>query len=62
MRYPERRLIVYLLLVVVVACGSTPTEQGSFDLVITGGRVMDPESGLDAPRDGRGTTYVPVDR
>ena len=51
MRHQERRLILYVLLVGVFACGRAPTDQGPFDLVITGGRVMDPESGLDAPRD-----------
>ncbi|HET6931479.1 MAG TPA: amidohydrolase family protein [Candidatus Acidoferrum sp.] len=28
----------------------SPADQGAFDVVISGGRVMDPESGLDAPR------------
>ena len=27
-----------------------PNEKGPFDLVITGGRVIDPETGLDAVR------------
>ena len=51
MRHRAGRLILYVLLVGVVACGRAPTDHGPFDLVITGGRVMDPESGLDAPRD-----------
>ena len=35
----------------VMACGpESSSVEGSFDLVITGGRVMDPESGLDAVR------------
>lgn len=29
---------------------STPAETGTYDLVIANGRVMDPESGLNAPR------------
>ena len=50
MRHRARRLILYVVLVGVVACGRAPTD-GPFDLVITGGRVMDAESGLDARRD-----------
>ncbi len=33
------------------ACASPASAGGPFDLVIAGGRVMDPESGLDAVRD-----------
>lgn len=31
-----------------------PNEAGPYDLVITGGRVVDPETGLDAVRDTKG--------
>ena len=33
-----------------LVCGAVLVAQARFDVVITGGRVMDPESGLDAPR------------
>jgi N-acyl-D-aspartate/D-glutamate deacylase len=36
--------------VVLFACGSPPADERPLDLAIVGGRVMDPESGLDAPR------------
>ncbi len=41
-----------LLALAALACGcaSGPAFDGPFDLVIRGGRVMDPESGLDAVR------------
>ena len=39
-----------------------PTDAGRFDLVLTGGRVIDPETGLDAIRDVgvRGDTIARV--
>src|ERR1035438_10059492 len=38
-----------LLLLISVAC-TTPATAEVYDLVLAGGRVMDPESGLDAIR------------
>ena len=49
---PTRRcmltFVVLLLAVALAACSSQPSP--SYDLVIANGRVMDPESGLDAVR------------
>ena len=42
-------LVLYLLLTMPSTTGAT--TGGSFDLVLSGGRVMDPESGLDEVRD-----------
>jgi len=39
-----------LILVVAAALAVTPTAQNEFDLVIANGRVIDPETGLDAVR------------
>ena len=39
-----------LLTVTLVGCGPADEDGGDFDLVIANGRVMDPESGLDAVR------------
>ena len=53
-----RRLFPAGALVALVACGTADappeapaSDAGRFDLVITGGRVIDPETGLDAVRD-----------
>lgn len=43
------RIFVIHLGMLLVLAGGAPSEQ--YDLVIRGGRVMDPESGLDAVRD-----------
>ena len=50
------RVAAALAVVSVAACGTDPSApsaaaEGPFDLVIAGGRVIDPESGLDAVRD-----------
>ncbi|HVR83992.1 MAG TPA: amidohydrolase family protein [Planctomycetota bacterium] len=39
-----------LLLLVALGGCATPTPSGGFDIVLVGGRVMDPETGLDAIR------------
>ena len=44
--YDRWRLVLAVWAVVAVAC-ATP-DAGQVDLLITGGRVMDPETGLDA--------------
>lgn len=54
-------LLPLLALIVTAACGGEPATQ--FDLVIANGRVIDPESGLDAVRsigieDGRITAVL----
>ena len=44
-------VVCVLLLTAASACGpAVPRDRGPFDLVITGGHVMDPETGLDAVR------------
>jgi N-acyl-D-aspartate/D-glutamate deacylase len=43
-----KRLALAIALAVVAACASQPI--GNFDLVVANGRVIDPESGLDAVR------------
>ena len=43
-----KRLATAVALAVVAACAAEPTA--TFDLVVANGRVMDPESGLDAVR------------
>ncbi|MEP7272272.1 MAG: amidohydrolase family protein, partial [Acidobacteriota bacterium] len=55
----RRAALALLLLILCAACGSPP---GEFDLVLTGGRVIDPETGLDAIRNVgiRGDTIVRV--
>lgn len=45
------RLSFVLLLVLSLSAAVAPIAQQPFDLVIAGGRVVDPESGLDAIRD-----------
>jgi N-acyl-D-aspartate/D-glutamate deacylase len=49
-----RTLIPLILSAAVIACGQTTTDSAtdasSYDIVISGGRVIDPESGLDAIR------------
>lgn len=46
---PARGLAALAFALTVVACGA-PADPGAFDLVIQGGRVLDPETGLDAVR------------
>lgn len=58
-------LAMPLCCVVLAACQQVPVAQGAaeaFDVVIARGRVMDPESGLDAIRDIgiRGATIVAI--
>jgi N-acyl-D-aspartate/D-glutamate deacylase len=43
-----RTLLLALIAAVLVACASPPSEH--YDLVLAGGRVIDPDSGLDAVR------------
>lgn len=50
LRGSASRLAVLLLGSLLLSGGCAPGEKGPFDLVIAGGRVMDPESGLDAVR------------
>ncbi|HIE94747.1 MAG TPA: hypothetical protein EYQ83_18505, partial [Acidobacteria bacterium] len=46
-----RSWVVLFLVWLVSACGAPPSvDVEVVDLLITGGRVMDPESGLDAVR------------
>ena len=50
------KVCVFAVLAIFVACGSpgnfssNSSGEGTADLVILGGRVMDPETGLDATR------------
>ncbi len=55
----RRAALALLPLVLLVACSSTPQK---FDLVLTGGRVIDPETGFDAIRNVgiRGDTIIRV--
>jgi N-acyl-D-aspartate/D-glutamate deacylase len=49
----DRRLACVWLVVAAAAapaCGAPPVEAPRYDLVLAGGRVIDPESGLDAVR------------
>lgn len=49
--WPERRLIAGLFCLVLCLAGcDTPHAQVEYDLAIIGGRVIDPETGLDAVR------------
>jgi N-acyl-D-aspartate/D-glutamate deacylase len=53
-RGPSRRSIICVLFSIVLSWTVDATAQsaaGDFDLVLSGGRVMDPESGLDQVRD-----------
>ncbi len=45
------RCAMALLAAAVLAARAVPAQQGAFDVVIRGGRVIDPESRLDAVRD-----------
>jgi len=45
-----RLLAVIAFVIVAGACGRGEPAEGAFDLVVRGGRVLDPESGLDAVR------------
>lgn len=45
-----RRVVASALVALAAACGRPQTPAPPFDLVIAGGRVMDPASGLDAVR------------
>jgi N-acyl-D-aspartate/D-glutamate deacylase len=51
----KQRIVLFVILIGVTACdspGDSPSDDsGSYDIVITGGRVIDPETGLDAIRD-----------
>ena len=49
MRRVRRSLLVFSLLI-AVACGREEPTDTPYDLVIANGRVIDPESGLDAVR------------
>src|SRR2546428_5960509 len=44
------RLLVVLLAAVVLADGGTGAQGEQYDLVLMDGRVLDPETGLDAKR------------
>jgi cytosine/adenosine deaminase-related metal-dependent hydrolase len=44
------RTLVFIFLLIAAAASHTVSAQQQFDLVISGGRVIDPESGLDAIR------------
>ena len=45
-----RKLILFLLFLASSTALSTSVSAQQFDLVLEGGRVMDPETGLDAVR------------
>lgn len=45
-----RARLPVVALLLVSACAGTPPPPGTFDLVVAGGRVMDPASGLDGVR------------
>ncbi|MDH4031638.1 MAG: hypothetical protein OEU49_12380, partial [Chromatiales bacterium] len=46
----SRRIILLILVAGMVACAPAPDAAADYDLVILNGRVMDPESKLDAVR------------
>jgi hypothetical protein len=52
-RWATAKTIAAFALIVCAGCSSQapPGDQPVYDLVLSGGRVMDPESGLDAVRD-----------
>jgi N-acyl-D-glutamate deacylase len=47
----RRSIAVFLALVCLVGAQCPAVESRTYDVVLSGGRVMDPESGLDAERD-----------
>ena len=49
-RAPQLSFFAIMLIATAVGCGPQQASNGDLDLVIRGGRVMDPESGLDAIR------------
>src|SRR5258706_1863309 len=58
-----KRLLLVLLL--AAGCQAGPDPAGTYELVIENGRVMDPETGLDAVRNigiSRGTIQIVTDR
>jgi N-acyl-D-aspartate/D-glutamate deacylase len=48
--YSVIRMTTRLLLLLVCLAGAAPVAAQTYDIVLSGGRVMDPESGLDAIR------------
>lgn len=50
MRARPRPLVTLVLLLAACGVAATPSTGQTYDLVLSGGRVMDPESGLDAVR------------
>ena len=49
-RAPQLSFFAIMLIATAVSCGPQQASNADLDLVIRGGRVMDPESGLDAIR------------
>ncbi len=49
-RAPRLSVFAIVLVATVMGCGPKQASNADLDLVIRGGRVMDPESGLDAVR------------
>lgn len=51
MMHHTNRLAILTFPALLAACATGDRAEGAFDLVLRNGRVMDPESGLDAVRD-----------